>query len=134
MDSKETAQMMLSNILEVKDTLSTLNERSKNYYDMLKRQDEKIQENGSQIKDITHRVEKIEIALANIDVVKEHTIKIEELTTELVSVKPEIKKIKQLDNINKDITILKRDRWWIGTLAGVIGSFIGFVFHLIFCK
>lgn len=114
MNSPETMQMLLKNISEIKDTVSALNERSKNYYDMLDRQDRKIQDSNKQIQGITHRVEKIEIALANIDIIKEHA--------------------KKIDEMYKDITILKRDKWWIGMLAGVIGSFLGFVLHLIFCS
>ena len=112
MDTPETVQMMLTTILEVKDTVSTLNERSKNYYDMLHNQDKKIQDNHTQMQGITHRVEKIEIALANIEIVKDHA--------------------KKIDEMYNDITILKRDRWWIGTLAGGVGSFLGFILHSIF--
>lgn len=102
MESKETAQMLLNNIMEVKDTLSTLNERSKNYYDLLGMQEKRIKINEDSNKDNLHRIEKLEIALANLKVVEEHSILLKEH--------------------DKDIAILKRDRYWVGILSGVLGS------------
>lgn len=134
MNTPETTQMIVATLMDAQSTLKALNERSKNYYDMLSTQNEKIRDNVSQIKEITRRVEKVEIALANIDIIKDHSKKLEDLTTELVSLKPNIEKVKAIDTISKDVTILKRDRWWISTLAGAIGSGIGFVLHLIFFR
>ena len=102
MESKETTQMLLSNIMVVKDTLSTLNERSKNYYDLLAMQEKRIKINEEDNKDNLHRIEKIEIALANLRVVEDHT--------------------KILKEHDKDIAVLKRDRFWVGILSGVAGS------------
>ena len=104
MNSPETMQMIMSTLMDAQATLKALNERSKNYYDMMTSQNEKIHENSAQIKEITNRVEKVEIALANIDTVKEHTTKI--------------------DTIIKDIIVLKRDRWWIGAIAGALSGLL----------
>lgn len=102
MESKETAQMLLNNIIELKDTLSTLNERSKNYYDLLAMQERRIKTNEDSSKDNLHRIEKLEIALANLKVVEDHSILLKEH--------------------DKDIAVLKRDRYWVGILSGVLGS------------
>lgn len=102
MESKETAQMLLNNIMEVKDTLSTLNERSKNYYDLLGMQEKRIKNNEDSNKDNLHRIEKLEIALSNLKVVEDHSILLKEH--------------------DKDIAILKRDRYWVGILSGIGGS------------
>lgn len=104
MESKETAQMLLNNIIEVKDTLSTLNERSKNYYDLLTMQEKRIKINEEDNKDNLHRIEKLEIALANLKVVEDHSILLKEH--------------------DKDIAVLKRDRYWVGILSGILGSIL----------
>lgn len=102
MESKETAQMLLNNIIEVKDTLSTLNERSKNYYDLLSMQEKRIKINEEDNKDNLHRIEKLEIALSNLKVVEDHSMLLKEH--------------------DKDIVVLKRDRYWVGILSGILGS------------
>lgn len=104
MESKETAQMLLNNIIEVKDTLSTLNERSKNYYDLLSMQEKRIKINEEDNKDNLHRIEKLEIALANLKVVEDHS--------------------QLLKEHDKDIAVLKRDRYWVGILSGILGSIL----------
>ena len=104
MESKETAQMLLTGMIEVRDTLSTLNERSKNYYELLGVQEKRIKVNEDNNKDNLHRIEKIELSLANLKVVEDHTA--------------------TLKQHSEDITKLKRDRYWIGIISGIIGSII----------
>lgn len=111
MDSKETSQMLLQNVMEIKDTISTLNERSKNYYDLLSIQEKRIKINEEDNKENLHRIEKLEIALANLKIVEEHDKKIKDHD-------------KDIQKIKDDIAILKRDRYWISVFSGFIGSII----------
>ena len=104
MDSKENIQMIMNTLITTQATLNTLNERSKNYYDLLASQKKDIEENKRQIKEEGARIEKLEIAIANLDIIKEHQHKIE--------------------TMEMDISNLKRDRWWIGSITGVVTGFL----------
>lgn len=100
MDSKENIQMIMNTLISTQATLNALNERSKNYYDLLASQKKDIEDNKKQLKEDGNRIEKLEIAIANLDIIKDHQLKIE--TMEI------------------DISNLKRDRWWIGSITGVV--------------
>lgn len=41
-----------------------------------------------------------------------------------------VKLYERVETSEKDISILKRDRWWIGVISSFIGSFIMFVISL----
>lgn len=92
--------MIMNTLINTQATLNALNERSKNYYDLLANQKKDIEENKKQIKEESGRIEKLEIAIANLDIIKDHA--------------------KKIESMEIDISNLKRDRWWIGSITGVV--------------
>lgn len=80
MESRETIQMLLKTVFEIRDTVGALNERSKNYFNSM----------------INLETEQ-----------KKHAEKIEQLEIE--------------------VSNLKRDRWWLGAISSTVGGFIVFV-------
>lgn len=80
MESRETIQMLLKTVFEIRDTVGALNERSKNYFNSM----------------VSLETEQ-----------KKHAEKIEQLEIE--------------------VSNLKRDRWWLGAISSTVGGLIVFV-------
>jgi len=83
MDIMHKEDKILDMLCEVKQTVSALDERSKNYYEIQHTQ-------GEDIKELYGRVEDTE----------------------------------------KDIGLLKRDRWWVGTISSTVGAAIMYLISI----
>lgn len=87
MDTKDTAQLLLETVLDIQKTMSnvradvsTLNERSKNFYEAMDKQE---------AKDMSY--------------------------------------FQRIETVEKKVTVLERDRWWLGFLSSTIGGLIMFL-------
>lgn len=111
MNSPATIKMLLETVYEIRDTVSALNERSKNYFSHMETVDKTLTEHGSKIEQLEIGVAKLNLGPI-LNVINEHDSK--------------------MNGLEIDMTKIKQDRWWIVTLASACGGVVMFLLSKIF--